>query len=321
LRSLITGVGGFSGQHLAVHLLERGDEVFGVARRAVQWHRAELASAESLTVLPGDLTVAEDAQRIVEESKPERIYLLAAVSSVPESFADPTGAINNNIACVLNMLEAARTAAPNARVLIVGSSDVYGGGEHLDETAELRPENPYGVSKVAVDMLGYQYHVAHRMHTVRVRPFTHLGPGQSVRFATASFAQQIAEIEKGLREPVIRVGNLAARRDFTDVRDVARAYDFALERGERGAAYNVGRGEAVAVQSLLDQLVEKSPVRITVEIDQERFRPVDAPVQFCDNTRLRGLGWSPEVPLTQTLDDILRYWREQVTAETSSTEA
>jgi len=314
MRSLITGIGGFVGQHLATWLLEQREEVAGVTREEVVWHRAELRH-EQLPVLVSDLTDAASVQRVVAETRPDRVYHLAADSSVGESFANPMPVLQNNIASVVNLLDAVQRSGRTVRVLIVGSSEVYGratGGRPIDEQAELRPENPYAVSKAAADLVGYQYHVAGGVDIVRVRPFTHIGPGQTSRFVAASFAQQIAEIEQGRRPPVIEVGNLEAMRDFTDVRDMVRAYELALLNGESGAVYNIGRGSAVSIRSLLDLLLSQSRTAIEVRVAPGRLRQVDAPLQVCDPRRFEArTGWEPRIPLEQTLTDMLEYARIQ----------
>jgi GDP-4-dehydro-6-deoxy-D-mannose reductase len=229
------------------------------------------------------------------------------------------GTFENNVGVLVHVLEAAAQHAPTARILLVTSSEVYGRAPwaaRIDEDAPLLPENPYAVSKATQDLLGYQYFVGRNLAIVRVRPFNHIGPGQSDRFVTASFARQIAEIERGFVEPVLRVGNLDARRDFTDVRDVVRAYTLALEEGAEGQAYNVGRGEAHSIQEILDRLLARSSATIRVERDAARMRPVDAPVLVCDASRLRlRTGWEPRIALDQTLDDLLTYWRARVAAK------
>jgi GDP-4-dehydro-6-deoxy-D-mannose reductase len=316
VRSLITGVGGFAGQYLATRLLQAGDQVSGVARRNVRWHIVGAPESSAFTLLSADLCSRDEAFRVIESAAPDRVYHLAAASSVPESFADPVGTLHNNITALVHTLEAVRARAPTARVLVVSSSEIYGRPtreEAIDEKAELRPENPYAVSKAAEDLLGYQYHAAYEMDVVRVRPFNHIGPGQTDRFVTANLARQIAEIEIGSRDPVLQVGNLAARRDFTDVRDVVRAYELALLRGEAGAVYNIGSGVGVSIQSLLDTLVARSRVPITVEVDPSRLRRTDSPTMVCNATRFRkATGWRPELSLERTLEDILDYWRRQV---------
>jgi GDP-4-dehydro-6-deoxy-D-mannose reductase len=318
VRSLITGVGGFAGQHLASWLLDRGDEVFGVARGEVDWHLADLTAAQGFNLLAAGLTEYAGVTRAVEAAAPDRIFHLAARSSVAQSFADPVGILQNNVAGLVNVLEAARSLMPKTRTLVVSSSEVYGRASWeapIDEQAELRPENPYAVSKAAGDLFAYQYHAAYELDIVRLRPFTHIGPGQSDRFAASSFARQIAEIERGLRPPVIEVGNLDAMRDITDVRDMVRAYELAALRAESGAVYNIGRGSAVPIRTLLENLIHRSQASIDIQVRPDRLREVDAPLQVCDASGFRArTGWEARIPLEQTLNDMLDYWRARVTA-------
>lgn len=318
MRSLITGVGGFVGQHLAALLLQRPDaQVFGIARRAIDWHARDLCAAPSFRLTTADLGDAEAVGQAVRQAAPERLYLLAAMSSPAESFRDPVGTISNNVACVVNVLEAVRELAAGARVLLVSSAEVYGSspsaGDPVSEGASFAPENPYALSKVTQDLLGYQYGQSYALDIVRLRPFNHIGPGQSDRFVATSFAKQVAEVEAGIREPVIEVGNLNAVRDFTDVRDVALAYELALDRGQGGEAYNLATGKGTLIQDLLDGLIGRSRVPVRVEHDPSRLRPADASVLVGDATRFtRQTGWRPTIPLDQTLSDILDDWRGRV---------
>ncbi len=257
-----------------------------------------------------------DVRRALESAAPDRVYPLASQSSVPESLKNPLGILRNNVEGTVNLLEGVSELAGHARVLIVSSSEVYGrarSSSPVDELQELRPENPYAVSKATQDLLGYQYGVARGIWVVRVRPFNHIGPGQSDRAVASSLSRQIAEIEAGRREPVLRVGNLQAQRDFTDVRDMVRAYRLALEQGEAGAAYNIGRGSSVSIQTLLDHLLLRSRVAVEVELDPALLRTVDAPIQLCDNRRFRErTGWETTIPIETSLDDMLGYWRRQL---------
>ncbi|MSQ23456.1 MAG: NAD-dependent epimerase/dehydratase family protein [Chloroflexi bacterium] len=320
MRSLITGVGGFAGQHLAARLLtDSAAQVFGVARTAVHWHDPDLGQNRGLELVQADLLSAEEARRAVKLARPDHVYLLAAQSSPPEAFVDPLKTITNNVACVVNVLEALRDLTADARVLVVSSAAVYGsspaGGESIGESAPMAPDNPYAVSKAVQDMLGYQYYASYGLQVIRVRPFNHIGPGQDERFAAAGFAKQITEAEAGRRDRVIDAGNLSAERDFTDVRDMVRAYQLALVRCEAGKTYNLASGRARSVQSLLDGLAARSSVPITVRFDPTRARPVDAPILVGDASLFRERSnWVPEIPFEQTLQDILDDWRRRVGA-------
>jgi GDP-4-dehydro-6-deoxy-D-mannose reductase len=315
LRALITGAGGFVGAYLCNYLLAHTDwQLTGtVYPRPVENQPTE----SRLHLRYADLRDPDGVCALVEDSEPDFIFHLAAQSFVPTSFADPWDTLENNIRAQLNLLEAVWQSERETRFLVVGSNEEYGApeAEELPQTEEnpLRPNNPYAVSKVAQDFLGLQYHLAYGLPVVRVRPFNHTGPGQSPRFVAPAFASQIARIEAGQQEPVVKVGNLEAARDFTDVRDIVRAYHLAVTQGEAGAVYNLASGEARSIQGLLDRLLSYSEKDIRVEIDPERYRPVDVPEVCGSAEKFRArTGWEPRIPFEQTLRDTLDYWREQV---------
>lgn len=313
MRALITGVGGFVGPHLVAALRhERGRALFGLCRHP--------CDGEGYTPVVADLLDREAVARAVAEIAPTHVFHLAAQSHVPTSHDDAGATLTNNIGGQVNLLDACRALPRPPRVLIAGSAEEYGLAREeempLGEDQPFRPTSPYAVSKVAQDLLGWQYFVSYGLPVVRVRPFPHIGPGQGDRFALASFARQIAEIEAGWRPPVVRVGNLDARRDFLDVRDVVRAYHLALTRGEPGAVYNVGGGVAVRLRDALDLLLGFLPARIDVATDPARLRPSDVPLLVADNRALReATGWSPTIPFEQSLRDILDWWRGQIAAD------
>jgi GDP-4-dehydro-6-deoxy-D-mannose reductase len=264
-----------------------------------------------------DLRDPEGVRALVDEVQPDYIFHLAAQSFVPASFSDPWDTLENNIRAELNLLEAVRRSERDVRVLVVGSNEEYGAPrpEELPQTEDspLRPNNPYAVSKVAQDFLGFQYYLAYGVPVVRVRPFNHTGPGQAPRFVVPAFASQIARVEVGLQEPVMQVGNLDAARDFTDVRDIVRAYHLAVTQGESGEVYNLASGQAQSVQGLLETLLSYSKTDIRVERDPARYRPVDVPVVYGSSEKFHHrTGWEPQIPFEQTLRDTLEYWREQV---------
>ncbi|HEY0068550.1 MAG TPA: GDP-mannose 4,6-dehydratase, partial [Chloroflexia bacterium] len=209
------------------------------------------------------------------------------------------------------------TVSPTARILVACSSEQYGLARPedipIDEDTPFRPNNPYAVSKIAQDALAVQHFLSWGQQTIRVRAFNHIGPGQSELFVASAFARQVARIEAGLQEPVLYVGNLEAERDFTDVRDMVRAYLLAITQGEPGGVYNIGSGQAYTIQSLLDAFLAASKVPVEVRQDPARMRPSDIPVLLCDASRFKQrTGWVPQIPLERTLHDILDYWREMV---------
>lgn len=252
---------------------------------------------------------------LMQQLRPGWVFHLAALSSPAASWDDPGGTIATNAIMQGNLLSSLIALEPMPRVLIVGSGDEYGQppgrARRLSETAPLRPMTPYGVSKVAQDLLGLQYFLSHRLPVIRVRPFNHAGPRQSPDFAIASFAQQIARIERGSQPPALKVGNLDARRDFTDVRDIARAYLLAIEKGKPGEVYNIGSGKAPRLREIVDLLLKQTSVKVKLEVDATRKRAAEAPVYLCDSSRFRRLtGWRPEISLARTLHDTLAYWRK-----------
>jgi GDP-4-dehydro-6-deoxy-D-mannose reductase len=261
-----------------------------------------------------DLLDRDRVDRLIGELRPQWVFHLAALSSPAASWDDPGATIATNVGMEANLLRALVRLDPMPRVLVIGSGDEYGRpsgrNRRLDESAPLRPITPYGVSKVAQDLLGLQYHLSHGLPAVRVRPFNHAGPRQDPAFAIASFAQQLARIESGSQPPILKVGNLAARRDFTDVRDMVRGYRLALEKGKPGEVYNLGSGVAPRLRDVLTRLLRLTTARVTVEVDAARSRPAEAAVYVSDAGRFRRLtGWRPEIPIERTLRDTLDYWR------------
>ena len=316
---LITGAGGFVGGHLLAHLNQTAD---------LTLHGMLVSEAERRPVLDAlcphlwivDIRDAAAVRAALAEIQPERIYHLAGQAYVPRSFEDPWDTLETNIRGTLNILEAVRQLNLPARVLVVGSAEVYGvvRAEQLPLTEDtpFAPSSPYSVSKVGQDMLALQYTLAHRVFTVRVRPFNHIGPGQNNRFAVSNWALQIAEAEQGKREPVVYVGQLDAARDFTDVRDVVRAYALAINQGQSGSVYNVCTGQAYSMKVILNKLVALSKVPIDIRVDTGRLRPTEIPALVGDYRRLREqTGWEPLISLDQSLRDALDGWRQHVSAQ------
>lgn len=315
MKVLLTGIAGFAGSFLAEMLVnEPNVEVHGVVHR----HDRRIAHlAGRLHLHRGDLRNAVWVGEMVEQVRPDYALHLAAWSDVGGSWQQPWTTYELNIQCQLNLLEALRRWQPACRTLVVSSNEIYGlvtpDDLPIDEDTPFRPNSPYGVSKIAQDMMALQYYNSHKMPIIRARSFNHLGPGQADDFAASAFARQIAEVERGLREPVVRVGNLNAERDFTDVRDVVRAYWLLIQQGEAGLCYNVGSGTSHSIRWLLDTLLELTPASIKVELDPTRLRPSDVPRSYCDNRRLKqATGWQPKIDLRTALQDLLDSWRAQL---------
>ena len=315
MRVLITGITGMAGSHLAEYLLGLdGIEVHGTYRWRSRMENVEHI-LDRITLHECELRDPASVHRVLETVKPERIYHLAAQSFVPTSWRAPADTLTNNILGELHVLEGVRALGLHAtRILVAGSSEEYGlvhaHEVPIDENQPLRPLSPYAVSKATQDYLAYQYHRSYGLYTVRTRAFNHTGPRRGEVFATSNFAKQIASIEKGLQEPVIRVGNLDAKRDFSDIRDIARAYYLALERGEPGEVYNIGSGKAYTIREVLDILLGLTSVKVEIRQDPARMRPSDVPILVCDNRKFcRQTGWRPEIPFERTLEDLLNYWR------------
>ncbi len=316
MRVLITGAGGFAGGHLIDYLLTQPDlTLFG----SVFKHPDDLPHlrGKTITLRQVDMRDADAVFALVEAAQPDAVIHLAALASVPAAFQNPWLTLENNISAQVHLLEAIRKLALTPRILIVSSAEIYGaaGGTTapLDESTAFEPGNPYSVSKVAQDMLGLQYHLTYKLPVIRARPFNHMGPQQGGGFVAADFASQIAAIEAGLHEPVMYVGNLAAERDFTDVRDVVRAYWLMITQGEPGAAYNVCSGEGYSIQYLLDTLLNYSTAEIDVRQDPARMRPSDVPRRVGDTSKLHiRTGWEPVIPFETSLLDILNDWRHKL---------
>ena len=324
MKVLLTGIAGFAGSHLAEYLLgevapalpadQPPLEVHGIVHR----HERRIQHLRhKLQLHRGDLRNALWVTDIVQEVRPDYLLHLAAWSDVGGSWQQPWTTYELNIYCQLNLMEALRRWAPTCRSLIVTSNEVYGLLDPrdlpVDEDTPFRPNSPYGVSKVAQDMMALQYWNSHQLPTIRARSFNHIGPGQADDFAASAFARQLAEIEAGLRAPVVTVGNLDAARDFTDVRDVVRAYWLAVTLGEPGGVYNVGSGEAHPVRWLLDTLLSLTTAQVAVELDPARLRPSDVPQSVCDNRRLvAATGWQPCIDLRRSLSDLFDTWRREV---------
>ena len=314
MKILITGISGFAGSHLADHFLKAGGhEVHGT----IKWrsNRDNIRHIEDrIALLECDIKDAFAMKTVIQAVKPDQVFHLAAQSYVPFSWRVPQETIGTNITGELNLFEAVRAVGIDPMIHIAGSSEEYG-LVHPDElpiteSNPLRPLSPYAVSKVAQDFLGYQYFKSYGMKIVRTRAFNHTGPRRGEVFVTSNFARQLIEIELGRREPVLHVGNLDAVRDFTDVRDVVRAYALALEKGKPGEVYNIASGSGITIKDLLGKLVALTKVDLKIKQDPDRLRPSDVQLLTGSSEKFqKATGWKPEIPLDQTLKDLMDYWR------------
>jgi GDP-4-dehydro-6-deoxy-D-mannose reductase len=320
MRALITGITGFAGSHLAEYLLaEHPDvEVHGTYR----W-RSRMDNVEHLRgkihLVETDLRDFTSVLSALERTRPDYVFHLAAQSFVPASWTAPNETLTTNITGQTNLFEAIRALRLDPVVQIACSSEQYGlvlpHETPIKETNPLRPLSSYAVSKVAQDFLGYQYFQSYGLKAIRTRGFNHTGPRRGQVFVTSNFCSQVAAIELGLQEPVIRVGNLEAIRDFTDVRDMVRAYWLAVTRAKPGEVYNIATGHGIHIREMLDQLLALSTAQVKVEVDPERLRPSDVEILIGDSSKFRAdTGWEPRIPFAQTLSDLLAYWRETLAA-------
>ena len=319
MRAFVTGIAGFAGSHLADALVAAGWEVSGLVAPGESLGHLR-GCHDRVTLTEADVADADAVAGAIADAGPTCVVHLAAMAFVPESLTQPMRTYDVNVGGTVNVLEAIRTRCPDARVLCVSSADAYGAVEPEDlpitEAQPWRAVNPYAASKAATDVLADTYGRQYGLAIVRVRPFNHAGPRQSRRFVCADFARQIARIDAGVQEPVIRVGRLSARRDYCDVRDVVRAYMLLADAAVPCEAYNICSGVAVPVQAILDQLCALCGVPVTIEEEAARLRPLEVPEHRGTADALhQATGWRPEIPLEQTLADTLAYWRAEVAAE------
>ncbi|MCH7923733.1 MAG: GDP-mannose 4,6-dehydratase [Nitrospinae bacterium] len=317
MKVMITGITGFAGSHLVEFLMTlEGLEIYGIRRwRSRTEHIDHLADA--IVMEECDLRDSTSVMRIIQKIRPDRIFHLAAQSFVPTSWHAPGESLTTNILGTLHLFEAVRQTGIDPIIQVACSSEEYGlvlpDELPIAETNPLRPLSPYAVSKVGQDLLAYQYFKSYGLKAIRTRGFNHTGPRRGDVFVCSNFAKQIAEIEAGRKEPVLFAGNLKAKRDFTDVRDMVRAYWLATERCEPGEVYNICSGVAYAIEEVAEMLLAMTDVPIEIRQDPARMRPSDVPVLQGDNTKfVKATGWLPSIPFEQTLGDILNYWRERV---------
>jgi GDP-4-dehydro-6-deoxy-D-mannose reductase len=313
---IITGGTGFAGSHLVELLLEKHSpelvHVTAFSNRPSFVH----ALLPSQNIHSLDLTDDQATSQLFADLQPSQIYHLAASAAVGASFTKTLQTLDQNTHIQFSVLEAARQHAPEARMLVVGSAQEYDVLAHLNdqgeavlaETAQLGPSNPYGVSKVTQDLLALSYFYAYQLPIIRVRPFNHIGERQELGFAIADFAQQLVQIERGQLSE-LKVGNLTAVRDFTDVKDVVRGYELLMSEGKPGEVYNIGSGQGRSMQSMLDSLLALTQTEVTVVQDQAKMRPLDVKSIIADSSKIKSLGWQPQVAIPDTLQRVLSYWR------------
>ena len=308
-KKLITGINGFCGRHLAGTL---DGDVYGISRTI----RDDFFKQYPHVVFyECDLTDYDRTLSVIQEIEPDCIFHLAADSSVASSFDIPTAIIHNNVTSQINLFEAVRNLDLTTRIVVAGSSEEYGLVKQSDipvtEECSFNPLSTYAVSKISQDMMAYQYYKSYGMDIVRVRSFNLTGPGRPPHYALSSFAYQIAQIEKHSRCGTISVGNLNVSRDYTDVRDAVKGYLQISLKAKPGSVYNMCSGRAYSLKNLLDILISYSTASILIEVDLEKFRPSDLPVMKGDNTKIKNdIGWSPSIPIHNTLLDLLEYWRK-----------
>lgn len=306
MKALITGVNGFVGNYLSKYLVEKGYTVYGTVIE-------DDVKMDNVKIYKMNLLNKQEVMETIKSIKPDYIYHLAGQSAVGLSWNNPTLTMDVNINGTINLLDAVREHNIDTKVLIIGSSDEYGVIKPeecpISEGHELNPTSPYAISKMTQEQIAKLYVNSYKMNLIMVRAFNHIGPMQSKNFVVSDFASKIAEIEKGA-EPVMKVGNLEAYRDFTDVRDIVRGYAMLVEDGKNGELYNIGSGNPYKIQDILDILLSLSTTKITVEIDPERLRPSDVPIIQCDNSKIKShINWATKYDIKDTLKDTLDYWR------------
>lgn len=315
MKALITGIAGFAGSHLAEHLISKGHQISGIALPGTYPVNLEHIR-DQVELHEGDLLNRNGIKTIIERVEPDRVYHLAALSSVSASWDDPARTFELNLNTGINLLESCAGLKNDLRILLVSSSDIYGGGDGsstLTEDSPFAPNNPYAESKLALDLASEKIAELTNLHIVRMRPMNHTGPRQALGFVIQDMAKQIADIEAGNQEPVVQTGNLDARRDFTDVRDVVRAYALAIEAGPPGEVYLVCSGRTIEIRNALNKLISLSNASIAISFDSRRQRPSESNVLSASHAKLtEATGWQPEISFEKTLRDILDYWRIKI---------
>ena len=311
-KALIIGAGGFVGNYLIDYILRNCIWSISATKLA---HEAIVNDSVDLYNL--NLLNENEIKELLDKVRPDYVFHLAAQSSVALSWENPNLTVDVNIKGTLNILEGIRKLNSRSRVMLIGSGEEYGYIKPeevpINEDNRLRPGNIYAATKACQNMLGKIYSNAYDLDIISVRAFNHIGPNQASTFVVSDFCKQVAEIEVGIKEPVIKVGNLKAKRDFTDVRDVVGAYVMIMEHGEKGETYNIGSGQAVEIEKILNMIVKLSEKTIKIEVDKNKLRPMDVPIIEADIEKLvKTTGWKKKIDLEQTLKETLEYWREKI---------
>ncbi len=317
MRILITGIAGFVGRHLIKYLTTEGNhEILGIDLNFKNFNLDNYSG--KIELLEADLTDRQRILSIIKKFKPQQIYHLAAQSSVSYSWDNPVETFRINVFGGINILEGLKIFCTRCRILMVCTAEEYGEIDNrdkaIDENFRIYPKNPYAISKAALDFFSSVYYSAYKLPVYISRSFNHIGPGQSERFVASDFARQIAMIENGSQDPVISVGNLQSQRDFLDVRDAVKAYDYIINRGSEGQVYNVCSGKGQKISDLLDTLISLSTRSdIKVKIDKSKFRAIDVKVMYGDNSKLKAqTGWTSQYSIETSLKDTLNYWRQNI---------
>lgn len=308
-KALIIGINGFVGTHLSNELISNGYKCFGADLSI------ENFSNKNVELFEIDILNKTRILEVFKKIKPDYIINLAAISSVKLSWEIPQKTFEVNVNGTINILEAIKELNLKTRVLLIGSSEQYGKIDYsksVNEESRLNALNPYGVSKATQEKVAKMYCNSYGLEIMMVRAFNHIGPGQNKGFVVPDFASQLVEIENGNLDPVIKVGNLSAERDFTDVRDVVKAYRLILEKGISEEVYNIGSGKTISIQKLLELLIENCKCSVDIKIDLEKLRVIETPRIQCDNSKLKTeIGWSQQIPIEDSLKDIFEYWRNK----------
>lgn len=313
-KALVTGIAGFAGSHLSELLLKEHIEVFGFYHPS---HSTENINhiKDKLNLIACDVLVKKTVEESTKKIKPDLVFHLSAFSSPPQSFLNPQATLNNNIEGQLNLLESLAKINSNAKILIIGSSEEYGDipKKYLpaNEDTPFAPTSPYAVSKIAQDMLGLQFFLHNKLKIVRVRPFNHIGPRQAPMFVVPSFASQVAQLEKQ-GGGILKVGNVETYRDFTDVRDMVKAYLLALDMGKFGEVYNIGSARSIKIKEVLEKLLSFTKAKIKIQVEKSRLRTKDTQEVICNFTKFKKqTGWEPKIPIDTTLFDTIEYERSR----------